>query len=87
MMVTLVRLGWGGPGALPGLSGALWIPGNPPTGRGPPVHVAGDPSVAANWRYLRKTPRRAARARARLHQSDTESDDDDQSHRRARARA
>ena len=23
MMVTLVRLGWGGPGALPGLSGAL----------------------------------------------------------------
>ena len=24
MMVTLVRLGWGGPGALPGLSGALW---------------------------------------------------------------
>ena len=44
-------------------------------------------SQPANWRYLRKTPRRAARARARLHQSDTESDDDDQSHRRARARA
>ena len=43
--------------------------------------------VAGNWRYLRKTPRRAARARARLHQSDTESDDDDQSRRRARARA
>ena len=41
--------------------------------------------VAGNWRYLRKTQRRAARARAR--QSDTESDDDDPPRRRARPRA
>ena len=40
---------------------------------------------AGNWRYLRKTPRRAARTRAR--QSDTESDDDDPPRRRARPRA
>ena len=49
-----------------------------------PADVDATP-VAGNWRYLRKTPRRAARARAR--QSDTESDDDDPPRRRARPRA
>ena len=41
------------------------MPGNPRTGRGPPVHVADDPSVAARRGRVSRRGRRAGRNRDR----------------------